>query len=102
MRIMPYLLTASAPLLMAVLPFASAQQPACHVSKSVHIGAEGAWDYVTVDPQTNRLFVTRSTHTQVIDTGSGKVIADISGQSRSHGTAIVPAVNRGFITEGGG
>ena len=102
MQMMRYILSASATFLMTVFPLAKAQQPTWQMSKTVHIGGEGAWDYVTVDPQTNRLFVTRSTHTQIVDTTTGKVIADIPGQSRSHGTAIVPAVNRGFITEGGG
>lgn len=72
------------------------------VTKTLHIGGEGGWDYVTVDSANHRLFVTRSTHTQVIDTLSGKVLADIPGQIRSHGVALVPAVNRGFITDGGG
>jgi hypothetical protein len=72
------------------------------VTKTMHIGGEGSWDYLTVEPQTRRLFVTRSTHTQVIDGVSGKVLGDITGQVRSHGTAIVPAANRGFITDGGG
>ena len=57
---------------------------------------------LTVDSQTHRLFVTRSTHTMVIDAASGKVLGDIPGQKRSHGTAIVPALDRGFITDGGG
>ena len=65
------------------------------------IGGEGGWDYVTVDASNHRLFVTRTTHTQVIDTGSGKVIGEIPGQKRSHGVAIVPRLNRGFITDGG-
>jgi DNA-binding beta-propeller fold protein YncE len=72
------------------------------VTRTMHIGGEGGWDYVTVDQQSHRLFVTRSTHTQVIDSESGKVLGDIPGQKRSHGTAIVPAVGRGFITDGGG
>lgn len=72
------------------------------VKNTLHIGGEGGWDYALVDARNNRLFITRSTHTQVIDTNSGKVIADIPGQIRSHGTAIVPAANRGFITDGGG
>lgn len=89
-------------LLVAVALPAVAQQSGWRVTKTVHIGGEGGWDYVTANPKSNRLFVTRSSHTQVLDLGSGKVIADIPGQQRSHGTAIVPAVNRGFITEGGG
>lgn len=72
------------------------------VTNTLHIGGEGGWDYALVDARNNRLFVTRQTHTQVISTTTGKVIADIPGQIRSHGTAIVPAVNRGFITDGGG
>ena len=72
------------------------------VTRTMHIGGEGGWDYVTSDPQTHRLFVTRSTHTQVIDEDSGKVLGDIPGQVRSHGVAIVPRLNRGFITDGGG
>ena len=72
------------------------------VTKTMHIGGEGAWDYVTVDQQSHRLFVTRSTHTMVIDSVTGKTLGDIPGQKRSHGTAIVPALGRGFITDGGG
>jgi len=72
------------------------------VTKTVHIGGDGGWDYVTVDSQTHRLFVTRSTHTMAIDAASGKILGDIPGQKRSHGTAIVPALGRGFITDGGG
>jgi DNA-binding beta-propeller fold protein YncE len=72
------------------------------VVQTFHIGGEGGWDYVTIDAPGHRLFVTRSTHTQAIDTDSGKVLGDIPGQVRSHGVAIVPKLNRGFITDGGG
>jgi DNA-binding beta-propeller fold protein YncE len=72
------------------------------VTKTLHIGGDGAWDYVTADPATHRLFVTRTTHTQVLDEETGKVLGDIPGQTRSHGVAIVPKLNRGFITDGGG
>jgi DNA-binding beta-propeller fold protein YncE len=72
------------------------------VVKTFPIGGEGGWDYVTVDTPSHRLFVTRSSHTQAIDTESGKVLGDIAGQVRSHGVAVVPRLNRGFITDGGG
>jgi len=73
-----------------------------NVTKTLHIGGEGGWDYVTIDSAAHQLFVTRSTHTMVIDSETGKTLSDIPGQKRSHGTAIVPAVGRGFITDGGG
>jgi len=93
-------------LTLALLPLAGSLPAVAHaqwdVTRTMHIGGEGGWDYVTVDAPAHRLFVTRSSHTQVIDSDSGKVLGDISGQKRSHGVAIVPAVGRGFITDGGG
>ena len=90
----------------AMLPLASAMpaiaQGDWSVLRTIHIGGEGGWDYLTVDGQNHRLFVPRSTHTQVIDADSGKVLGDIPGQKNAHGVALVPSLNRGFITDGGG
>lgn len=86
----------------AVLSLGPLQAQTWHVSATFHPGGEGGWDYVTVDSPNHRLFVTRATHTQAIDTRTGKVLADIPGQVRSHGVALVHKLNRGFITDGGG
>jgi DNA-binding beta-propeller fold protein YncE len=88
-------------LLVFALPVASAQS-GWQVLRTLHIGGEGGWDYVTVDAPNHRLFVTRSTHTLAIDASTGKVLGDIQGQKGSHGVAIVTRLNRGFITDGGG
>jgi DNA-binding beta-propeller fold protein YncE len=80
----------------------SASAQTWQVKKTLHIGGEGGWDYLTVDASTHRLFVTRTTHTMVIDAESGKVLGDIPGQKKAHGVALVPSLNRGFITDGAG
>ncbi len=72
------------------------------VANTIHIGRKGNWDYVTVDAPRHRFFVTRATYTLAISESSGKVLADILGQIRSHGVALVSRLNRGFITDGGG
>jgi DNA-binding beta-propeller fold protein YncE len=36
----------------------------------------------------------------VLDAHTGKVVADIPGQKRNHGVALVPSAGRGFITDG--
>lgn len=72
------------------------------VVKTLPLGGEGGWDYLSVDAHSHRLYVPRSTHTSVIDSASGKLIADIPGQKRAHGVAIVPEAGRGFISDGGG
>lgn len=100
MRI-PTLLAIGISLIFAGAAPLTAQQQ-WQVTKTFHIGGEGGWDYVTVDPPNHRIFVTRSTHTQAIDEETGKVLADIPGQLRSHGVALVPKLGRGFITDGGG
>ena len=86
--------------LAGVLP--ASAQASWQVTNTFHPGGEGGWDYVTVDAAHHRFFVTRSTHTQAIDEETGKVLGDIPGQTRSHGVALVPKLNRGFITDGGG
>lgn len=71
-----------------------------HVSQTFHVGGDGGWDYLTVDPEHKLLYVPRSTHTMVLDDTTGKTVADIPGQKRNHGVAIVPSAGRGFITDG--
>ena len=94
-------MTSSALLLLAgALP--SLAQTNWEVVKTLPIGGPGSWDYLTVDSQTHRLFVPRSTHTLVIDAESGKTLGDIPGQKNAHGVAIVPDAGRGFISDGGG
>lgn len=92
----------------ATVSFAQAQPAApapdsagpYRVSQTFHVGGDGAWDYLTVDSEHKLLFVPRSTHTMVLDANTGKTIADIPGQKRNHGVAIVPSAGRGFISDG--
>ena len=101
MRLIRNFATATTMLLtLATLP--AIAQTNWGVTKTFPIGGDGSWDYVTVDAPGHRLFVTRTTHTMVIDSESGKVLGDITGLKGSHGVAIVPKVGRGFITDGGG
>ena len=70
------------------------------VARTFHVGGDGGWDYLTVDPEHKLLYVPRATHTMVLDANTGKTVADIPGQKRNHGVAIVPSTGRGFITDG--
>ena len=42
-----------------------------------NIGGEGGTDYLTSDPATGRVFISRATHVMVVDAATGKVIGDI-------------------------
>jgi DNA-binding beta-propeller fold protein YncE len=80
----------------------SSAQSDWKVVNRFNVGGVGAWDYLTVDPPNHRLFVTRTSHTMAIDERTGQVLGDIRGQVHSHGVALAPEFNRGFITDGGG
>ena len=78
---------------------AEAGPPAYKLTATFKVGGDGGWDYAMLHH--GELYVTRVTHTQVIDVSTGNVVADIGGQKRSHGVVIVPDAGRGFISDGG-
>lgn len=78
--------------------YAAAQGSTYHVIRTMHLGGEGGWDYVTVDLDAKRIYIPRSTRIQVVDEDSGKRIGDIPGMNELHGVALVPALNREFVT----
>jgi len=89
--------------LMAVLAFASTcvAQQQFKLAERVKLGGEGGWDYLTYDADGHRLFITRGNHVMVVDTNTLKLAGDIPELSGIHGVALVPELNRGFISNGG-
>lgn len=71
-----------------------------HVVK-YNIGADGGTDYLTAEPGTGRVFVSRGTHVMVVDGATGKVLGDIPDTPRTHGIALAAKAGHGFITNGG-
>lgn len=65
------------------------------------IGGEGGTDYLTAEPGTGRVFVSRGTHVMVVDGATGKVLGDIPDTPRTHGIAIAAKSGHGFTTNGG-
>jgi DNA-binding beta-propeller fold protein YncE len=78
----------------------AAVTPGYKLTSAMKLGGAGRWDYVTLDAAGKFLYVTRTTHTMVVDVATGKPVHDIAGQVRSHGVALVPAAGRGFISDG--
>jgi DNA-binding beta-propeller fold protein YncE len=66
-----------------------------------NIGGDGGTDYLTVEPGTGRVFVSRGTHVMVVDGATGKVLGDIPDTPRMHGIALAAKHNHGFITSAG-
>ena len=73
-----------------------------HVLGEIKIGGEGGWDYLTTDSAARRLYVSHASHVVVVDLDAEKVAGDIPDTPGVHGIAIVPELNRGFISNGRG
>lgn len=73
-----------------------------HVIKTYTLGGEGGWDYLTIDPDAHRLYISRATHVIVFDVDSGKQVGDIPDTPGVHGIALAPDLGRGFISNGKG
>lgn len=68
--------------------------------QKITLGGDGGWDYLTFDPDTRRLFISRSTHVMVVDADTGKVVGDIPDTAGVHGIAIVSELGKGFTSNG--
>jgi hypothetical protein len=77
---------------------AAPQSSGYRVIRTMPLGGQGDWDYVTVDSDAKRIYIPRGTHIMVVDEDSGKLIDDIQGMNILHGVAVVPEFNRGFVT----
>ena len=65
------------------------------------IKGDGGTDYVTVEPATGRVFVSRGDHMMVVEGATGKVLGDIANTPGVHGAGIVTKAGHGFTTNGG-
>jgi YVTN family beta-propeller protein len=69
------------------------------LAKKIVLGGEGGWDYLFADQDAQRVFISRGSHTMVVDS-DGKVLGDIPNTTGVHGIAMAPEFNRGFTSNG--
>ncbi len=59
------------------------------------------FDYVIPEPTSRRMYFTEGTAVHVVNADTGEKIGSVTGDwKRVHGVALVPALNKGFITDG--
>ncbi len=70
------------------------------ITDRIHIGGDGGWDYLVVQPDTQRLFVSHAKQVVVVDLKTKTIIGSIEA-SGVHGIALAPDLKCGFISNGG-
>ena len=89
------------PALLVAAGFATGLEAQTFKVQKFSIGGEGGTDYLTAEPGTGRVFVSRGSHVMVIDGNKGTVIGDIPETPNTHGIALVAKHNHGFTTNRG-
>ncbi len=87
-------------LLLVLAAAAVAAPPVYKVTGKIKIGGAGRWDYVYVDSANHRLYVSHGTQTEVVDTGTDKMVGTIPGTTGVHGIAVANDLGRGFTSDG--
>ena len=70
------------------------------VIKKVALGGDGGWDYLKVDAEARRLYISRSTRVMVVDADTLAPVGEIPDTPGVHGIAIASDLGRGFTSNG--
>ena len=71
-----------------------------HLIKKTVIGGEGGWDYLSVDHENRRLYVSHGTQVEVLNADTHEKIGVIPNLQGVHGVIAVPKSGRGITTNG--
>lgn len=86
-------------LVSAAMP-ALAQSANYRITKTIPIGAPDRWDYVVLDPDGTRAYVSHGPDLTVVDLKAGKVAGTINVGGATHGAAAIPALGKGYTDDG--
>jgi DNA-binding beta-propeller fold protein YncE len=91
-------------LLAGIVPLASQSTINYRLIKTVPLpqapGSREYFDYLTVDADARRVYVTHGTEVDVINADDYSLIGRIGGLQLSHGVVILKELGKGFVTDG--
>ncbi len=71
------------------------------ILKTIKIGGEGGWDYLTMDSEGRRLYIARADRVTVLDVDAEKVVGELPKTPGVHGVALDLKRKRGYSSNGG-
>jgi DNA-binding beta-propeller fold protein YncE len=71
-----------------------------HVTKTIAVGGDEGWDYVAVDSDARRIYVSHGSRVVVLDADTGTVTGEIPDTQGVHGIAVASDLGRGFTSNG--
>ena len=86
--------------LLSVMAILSYAQQNFKIVNNFKIASTGGWDYIAVEPNSNRLFVSHGTQVNILDKITGDSLGIIPNTIGVHGIAFVPSLNKGYTSNG--
>src|ERR1039458_4824665 len=80
--------------------------PACRAEgpykllKEIKVGGDGGWDYLSVEQEGRRLYVSHATKVVVIDLDKETVVGEVADTPGVHGIATAPKLGLGYTSNG--
>lgn len=71
-----------------------------HVIKTVPVPGDDGWDYVTVDPEARRVYISHGSHVVVMNADTYAIEGDIADTQGVHGIALAQDAGRGYVSAG--
>ncbi|MGH7939475.1 MAG: YncE family protein [Limisphaerales bacterium] len=71
-----------------------------HYITQIPISGEGGWDYLSIDPNAHRLYVSHATEIVVIDLKNNQIVGEITNTPGVHGIALAPKLGLGVTSNG--
>ncbi|MBF0492537.1 MAG: YncE family protein [Deltaproteobacteria bacterium] len=84
--------------LFCFLPFIA--EAKYHIDHRIALEGNQGWDWLILDENANRLYITRGTEVDVMDLATEKIIGTIKNLSGVHGVALVSTLHKGFVSNG--
>ena len=76
------------------------QKTGFHIINSFHIPSPGGWDYISVGPVNDWLYVTHGTQVNILNKKTGDSVSVIGNTTGVHGIAFDLADKKGFTSNG--
>jgi DNA-binding beta-propeller fold protein YncE len=86
--------------LAGAIPAAAAGSSSYKILKTIPVSGTEGWDYVTMDSDARRLYISRGNHIVVINVDTGAVVGNVTGLEGTSGLLPVPELGRGFAMNG--
>jgi hypothetical protein len=71
-----------------------------HLVKTVPIPGDEGWDYLTVDSDARRVYISHGSHVVIMNADTYAIEGDIPDTQGVHGIALAPDLGRGFVSAG--